>query len=571
MIWCIALTMTALSSGSYDITSTSGISFSSSTSQSVTTTSYTNQTVTYQLISGSSYISDAKFLVSSQSFLTIIENTYIELSPDLTCSTLGSTSITYSIENYNGETAPSWVVINSTSGVLKVTAPSVSSASTYSFYASSFVSGATGQVQKVITLQVNKWTVQNCKTWSSSSGSIWVSWNSQYVLNSNVCNYHRTVTPTLEAVAAETTATVTVVATVSVVVVSQMLNASSVCTIWSVVNLIQSLFYLLLLRVYLPDDVYFFIMGMKVALFPFDIFKFKTTSTSTSVTSLLDFDQPDDTLSNIGLDSGSSFVNNYSLFTTLIAYAIFHVYFIVVMKLIRKINIATKFPRWSEITNKFMKKIYYFMTFTIYLRTFIEGYQFLLMSSMFEIHYFTNSSFKHIVSFSIAWAIALLWLALLIFVFLISIFRKPEVIKDDKLGEIFKEIKEKKHSRLYTFQILLKKSFNVALVAYLSFEYSYAWIILMALFQLLYTVFLIIQRPLEEPKSNLIEIINEIFLSILMTWMLYYNNESRWTSTASQSAIWMFWGVNITIFLITAGMNLLLNFSWCCQRNHKDN
>ena len=148
--------MTAISSSVYTLSAQSGIGLLASTTEAVTTTSFTSASVTYVLNTVNSFTSDARFQVSSQSYLTLIENTYSEVTPDLTCSSSGSTSITYSIADYNGVTAPTWVTIDSNSGLLKMTAPSVSSATSYSFYIYSTISGTAGPAVKLINLQVNK-------------------------------------------------------------------------------------------------------------------------------------------------------------------------------------------------------------------------------------------------------------------------------------------------------------------------------------------------------------------------------------------------------------------------------
>ena len=101
----------------------------------------------------SSLTSDVYFQVNTQAY-SICESTTSTQIPNLTCSFSGSTSITFSMSSYNGAIIPSFVSINSTTGALTITTPSVASSSDYSFNILSVVSGVTDPVQTIIKLNV---------------------------------------------------------------------------------------------------------------------------------------------------------------------------------------------------------------------------------------------------------------------------------------------------------------------------------------------------------------------------------------------------------------------------------
>ena len=144
-----AWTMNTLNPGSEDVTLDPGQTIGSITSQTVSTTSYANQTVVY--VSGTSYTSDVNYQTSSQS-LFILESTTSQVLPDLPCSISGTTTINYSISNYMTSIAPSWVTINSLTGVLSIVAPEVSSNTEYDLYVNSAVSGVSSSIQKLIKI-----------------------------------------------------------------------------------------------------------------------------------------------------------------------------------------------------------------------------------------------------------------------------------------------------------------------------------------------------------------------------------------------------------------------------------
>ena len=142
------LTMNVLLSGTEDITPTTILALTSS-SQTVSNPSYTNQTLTYNQVS--THTSDVISQTLNQSY-SIDENLFTQVTPDLTCSALGSTSISFTISNYMSSTAPAWVVIDSSTGVLNVTAPIVSADTEFDFYIDSTIAGVSQPIKKLIKI-----------------------------------------------------------------------------------------------------------------------------------------------------------------------------------------------------------------------------------------------------------------------------------------------------------------------------------------------------------------------------------------------------------------------------------
>ena len=113
----------------------------------------------YNLISPQT--SDIYFQVKTQAF-SVCESTASTQSPNLPCSFSGNTLITYSLSSYKGSIVPSFVSIDSTTGVMTITAPCVSSSTDYSFIILSKVSGMTDPAQTIIKLSVKNCTAGSC-------------------------------------------------------------------------------------------------------------------------------------------------------------------------------------------------------------------------------------------------------------------------------------------------------------------------------------------------------------------------------------------------------------------------
>ena len=92
--------------------------------------------------------------ITTTQVYTISENNNMSVTPDLACSINGTTLITYSISAYLSNVAPSWVNINSSTGLLSIAALNVTSDTTFPFYISATYRGAVSPIQKLVQVTV---------------------------------------------------------------------------------------------------------------------------------------------------------------------------------------------------------------------------------------------------------------------------------------------------------------------------------------------------------------------------------------------------------------------------------
>ena len=285
--------------------------------------SYTNQTVTYNSLPNYSSTSDVWYQTDNLN-IKIVEKYNISVTPDLPCSTSGSTSIVFSIANYNGETAPSWVTINSASGVLLLSAPSVSSNTDFQFYIDSTITGVASVIHKVVKVSVVKCAVANWTTWASQSDTTWIECKTGYTLSSGTCSLpsssntgnsnsntsssNSNIEPSQNAKAASTFTKSISGTTAGIAVVASFINISSFSSVWSMINQIQLFFLLLLTGGFIPQDVVTVITGMKIALFQFDFVQLQGNNIGLSIEKL-DFPVNDSKLKLIEIESASTLYN----------------------------------------------------------------------------------------------------------------------------------------------------------------------------------------------------------------------------------------------------------------------
>ena len=96
----------------------------------------------------------------------------------------------------------------------------------------------------------------------------------------------------------------------------------------------------------------------------------------------LSFDQPDDFFRRLGLQSGSTFVNNFILLTIFLVLAISHLLFC----------LWFNFSKSEETRcDSIVKKACRFLTFTPYIRIFIEIYLFTTLMLTSEVKYYVHN------------------------------------------------------------------------------------------------------------------------------------------------------------------------------------
>ena len=364
--------MNLLPAGTEDITSESGVTLSFALVNSVSTASYTSQTIIFILYP--QILSDVYFQVSSETF-TITENNVINFIPEVCCSAAGTTTISFSISQYNSETPPTFVRIDASYGVLSGTSPSVASTKTFSFYLDSNIASANGPVQKMVSIIVNKWTVTNWQRWTPTSGSTWAIWNTGYSLISGTWQIIQEAKTSQTAESLKTISQSILGATAVIVLITSVLNASSFASMWSLINQMQIYFFILLAGIFVPIDVKTVILGMKIWVFPFEFVLPNSLDTSSFLNNYFDIKFWDERLDIFGINSGSTIVNISSFIYTLLLAVILHLITFILFKIISKQERAEE-SLFSKALKFCITKVYLFFTFGFYIRTILESNQY---------------------------------------------------------------------------------------------------------------------------------------------------------------------------------------------------
>ena len=275
----------------------------------------------------------------------------------------------------------------------------------------------------------------------------------------------------------------------------------------------------------------------------------------------LSADQQNEMMNKIGFDSQSTFVNIYSYISSLFIFAIFHIivticYYKFKWNSTHKIySFVIKIIKWIAF------KLFCILTFCYYIRSFIDIFQYLTLSSINELKAFRANSSPEIISFVFTIILLMLWVAFVV-VSIIFIFRDRPSNSCDKYEEFSVDLKPNRKAKLYTTIWLVRRIAFAIIVVSLSSVSSFTVLLLMTIIQwLLYLVFIIIVRPFSEPKDNTIEITNEIVFTLLVWWQFYFNSEQRWNNAPTSIYIWTICLNNFIVFLIITGIFIDINLA----------
>ena len=561
--------MTVLSSGTGDIVTQSGVTIATpDASFTPAAAVYTNQTVTYNFVSSTTL--DAYLLISTQAF-SVSESTTSTQVPNLSCSYSGSTSIVFSLSNYKGVTVPSFVSIDSATGVLTIVAPSVSSTTIYSFYITSTISGISSPVQKIINLTVNKCSVGNCQICTITDSSICATCNQGYILSSGIWNFITTQsaqqntqsaqqeTSMSETAKSLSTANQVVMGAVALISVGLSLtNISSMASLWSVINQMQILFLLFLTGAFIPKDIEGIITGLGICLNPFSYLQQKSKANYSFASNYFDFGLENKNLEKFGIKSDSAIVNLTSFLLSIIIIWILHFWIFLIQKVLPNESKSNCWSKFLSGIHWLLQKLIVLFTFALYIRIIMETYQFILIAWVSEIYQFDFDGIKREISIIIAFLILIAWIAVILITILFTLSKDAYILSDSidkrsKFDHLFNGVSLNKKSRLFIWILQIRRAVFVILLITVGPKSSIIVISLLVGFQLIYLVLLGTIRPYKVAIWNFIEMTNEFYFLVILAFLLKYNTAADWKETPTTIYTWLISSNSLVCLLINIG------------------
>ena len=467
--------------------------------------------------------------------ISVIENNNSEYTPNLSCSSTGSTSISYSIGDYNDTNrAPDWVSINSSSGVLTIKAPNLSSDTEYYFYVNSKITGVSNPIKKLIKLTVLNCIVVNWNVCSSTSGSSWNKCSTGFNLSSKVWLSSSSGNSTTVEKFPSIIIQVFVGLTLVVTLISSYMGFASISWFWSMVNQLQLFFLLILTRSNMPDDVIEAIAGAKIALNFSGLFYLQDSSAYRSVFQNAYFELSNPTFSSLDLYSECTIYNISPLLILIFLILMIFVLFYFLNKQLSNWNMQNVCPRIAQKLRYIGSYSSWVILAKVYIRFIILMNLYILLSAAYEINYFKSSSWRAVSLLFTIWIIIWLILLIALIFYLSSITRADQVNYEHPSGEFFRGIKRRNEERFYVFVQFMRRIYFVVLLVFYPYSNSWLLILMLIIFQLMYILFLIYLHPYEETKGNIIEIMNESVFFCHLFSHFFITSENDWKSGISQ-------------------------------------
>ena len=502
-----------------------------------------NTITTVTTTCSSNYKSDTSYWLDDIVQTNVAWNSSLSISTTFSWIMTGTSivSVQFSTDG-NGNPVPSWGTIDLTNNLLNFSVPYVSSDTTYSFTLVVTSTEAHTYTYNVgVTLYVKSCKVSNWGVCLSSDNSKWSTCNSGYTLNkyawslqttSTVSQTSSNTSPSATSTtssAAGTASTIAAGVGVAAAAASSILTLSSPQSMWNVVNQFQTLIFLLLTQAYFPPETTGGFSGLsQYTSFSFDFIPYPSLSFVNVVMNFFNLPVDGDLMSKVGLKSGSTFLNNISLFINILIAMLLHLTFLAVRRILN--------ARWSNRpwVKSVIDKIYRLFTLWLYLRLIMEAYQFLLIWSTYEIHSFKTSTSSEIASLVIAILVFVVWIVFTKFVFVLTlkqIYLSPNESKS-YFDEIFDGTKDTKYSKYYSFMFIMRKALIIMFMLFLPSLNIIIKVGFFVLIQSLYYLYLVSVRPLEKAKDNLIGVINETLMLMLANMLFKFNKEPDWTTSS---------------------------------------
>ena len=265
--------------------------------------------------------------------------------------------------------------------------------------------------------------------------------------------------PTISGSSATMVATTSVSVVSATTVTTSMVSGGSPQSLWAMINQFQFFMLYPMIGAYVPDNIVNFLQGVDFCLFNFNFIPIPKSGAYDSFISFFDWEQTNSYMSTIGLESVWMIVNQIKLFLTFIFLMLLH---------IPAIYLFRKFRQKRNWWGKFVSFIFKFFTFSVYLRTILEAFLVILLTSLNEFYVHDLGGGSKITSFWFSVALVLWLLAFWIATFIIAKRgSKPSYDPEATyLNEIVDETKTKFLSRLFVFTLLTRIIMSVSWVVF---------------------------------------------------------------------------------------------------------
>ncbi|CAI2379370.1 unnamed protein product [Moneuplotes crassus] len=526
-----------------------------------------NRTVLSSSLLGSSGVVSASLTISSSGstyqislwnddfIKTCSSNIQVNLTFTWACShPSSSTPIVFSLQSLDGETVPSWVYLDAQNEVLTLNkTPNVSQNTLYKF--ALLIDDGSVSEQKKFYITVQQCEIANCKSCqvedSNKCSECDVGHELSEGKDKDKCVEKISTSDADADAKAESIIGQSVVAIcVGISLLAAIATMSSPVGMFSLINQFQLYILLPLLPPYFPSKVTQFILGVDFTFISFDFIPIEDIPLVKKIQDLVDYPQGDYYLGEVGLTSSSSIVNYLPMMVFLLMIGAFHLLILVFQTLLQNKDEKNK-------CRIIMSKIFRYMTFSFYIRLFMENSLFQFMSTAHEFKIFKFNSTVALVSLVFCFAFALCMSVFIILIMLSYIYSlrnmHSEFSSHWMTAELYSGIKAKKWPKANSLCFVVIRLLSVIiLVGFQNTDIersdgqvdgvNFVYYIKLSLFLALHIAllaFLISVRPYDSAVNNLIESLNQVNFIFAVTTLIFLKFEQDWSTSKESMFIQM--------------------------------
>ena len=255
-----------------------------------------------------------------------------------------------------------------------------------------------------------------------------------------------------------------------------------------------------------------------------------------------------------GIKYDSSFANIFPILMWISLMILFTIFIYLLRLFLSKFRESGRWSCFVKTIHWVTDKLYKAMVLSYFIRNALEMSQFVLITSVYEVYKNNTMNSSRIISFAFAILMIVIYLLMVgLVMYLAFSSYKPNASDHNKLEEFFRGLKIHKKYKLYVVVLLLLRriTFITLLITWVVIS-SRVLIIILALIQVVYFVFLTWTRPCNEVKGNLIEILNEIYFSFLLIVLSFINSENDWNNVKTNIYLWVLVSNTLLVFIIVS-------------------
>ena len=322
-------------------------------------------------------------------------------------------------------------------------------------------------------------------------------------------------------------------------IITAYITKGSYQSVFSLINFCQIMLFIPLTSVYTPSKITEFIRSMRPSLFSFYHFNWSNTNLISDFIGKWQTTQTNTSLNFIGLENASTYLNSHIVMNLLAIILIIHIILLPVNWLISKNETQGCF-------GNIVKYSMNYLSFTFYIRFFLEIYLLLSLASISEIKRFKTSGSIQTRSF----IFAIFTAAFLVLILVISVihWQKYGIVDDfeeSKLKSLYSGLNPERYARSFNI-LFMTRRFLFVIVLILAYNADRVIkISILSVLQLGYSILLLLLRPFESRKDNILEIINELGFLVICSSLIYLYKNSHWKTSLE----WLIWSLILAILI----------------------